>query len=221
MRVCRCPECGASLQIRDTNREFAFCEYCGSKIMLDDYRSTQRIIDEARIKQAETDRIVRLRSLELDGEKHTFRTILTIIWVILSIIILAICIINVTFGKDRFVSEFFLIFYIGGPIIGGGAYLLFKFLPDQEYKKTVVRNGGIIFPESVFPLSDQHYETMETTLRNLGFRNITCVNKHDITLGLLQKPGKVDSVSVGGESLQSAGSAYMPDTPIVITYHGR
>ena len=55
MRVCACPSCGAELSILNTNREFAFCEYCGAKIMLDDLRITEKIIDVAQLKRIEFD----------------------------------------------------------------------------------------------------------------------------------------------------------------------
>ncbi len=55
MRTCNCPNCNANLTIDDENRDFAFCQYCGVKIMLDDYRSTHRVVDEAKIKQAEVE----------------------------------------------------------------------------------------------------------------------------------------------------------------------
>ena len=52
MRAFICPSCHASLSINNANRDFAFCEYCGAKIMLDDYRTTRRIIDEAKLIRA-------------------------------------------------------------------------------------------------------------------------------------------------------------------------
>ena len=66
MRACKCPGCGAELNIDDNNRDFAFCQYCGAKIMLDDYRSTQRIVDEARLKEAE----IKMRQLEMEERKQ-------------------------------------------------------------------------------------------------------------------------------------------------------
>lgn len=56
MRQCVCPSCGSNLSINDTNRDFAFCEFCGAKIMLDDYRMTQRIVDEAELRRLELER---------------------------------------------------------------------------------------------------------------------------------------------------------------------
>ena len=51
----RCPACGADLSV-DSTREFSFCSYCGSKVILNnDNEHVYRTIDEAGIKQAETD----------------------------------------------------------------------------------------------------------------------------------------------------------------------
>ncbi len=62
-----CPNCGAQLQV-DPSRGHAFCQYCGSKLLFDDGSTTininQRIIDEARLKEAE----VRLKELEYRKE---------------------------------------------------------------------------------------------------------------------------------------------------------
>ena len=69
MRSCLCPNCNAQISL-DENREFGFCQYCGAKIMLDDFRSTHRVIDEARIKEAETERIIRLKELELEEKEN-------------------------------------------------------------------------------------------------------------------------------------------------------
>lgn len=60
MRKLECPGCGANLELKDNSREFAFCEFCGAKIMFDDYRSSQHItkhiIDEAEIKRIEAEK---------------------------------------------------------------------------------------------------------------------------------------------------------------------
>ena len=65
MRECVCSKCGATLSLNDTNRDFAFCEFCGAKIMFDDYRMTQHIIDEAKIKKVEVEQEkVKLKALQ-------------------------------------------------------------------------------------------------------------------------------------------------------------
>lgn len=62
----KCPECNASLSIEE-GRTQCFCQYCGTKILLDDGSTTHtyRKIDEARLKEAE----VRLRELEIEQEE--------------------------------------------------------------------------------------------------------------------------------------------------------
>ncbi len=63
-----CPKCGAELSI-DMDKKQAFCQYCGAKLMIEDensYTINQRIIDEARIKEAE----LRMKELEFEREKE-------------------------------------------------------------------------------------------------------------------------------------------------------
>ena len=50
----KCPECGATLDVEE-GKKFYFCNYCGSKILIDDgnTNNTNRIVDEARIREAE------------------------------------------------------------------------------------------------------------------------------------------------------------------------
>ena len=62
-----CPNCGAELEL-DAERTQAFCTYCGNKLYIEDdsIRITNRIIDEARLKEAE----VRLKELEYQHERE-------------------------------------------------------------------------------------------------------------------------------------------------------
>lgn len=62
----KCPECDANLSIEE-ERTQCFCQYCGTKILLDDGGKTYtyRKIDEARLKEAE----VRLRELEIEEKE--------------------------------------------------------------------------------------------------------------------------------------------------------
>lgn len=226
MRTCNCPNCNASLTIDDQDREFAFCQYCGAKIMLDDYRSTQRIVDEAKMRQVEADREIRLRELKIKEaqmhQRNQLRKILTYIWIgsIFAVALLCLIVWGIG-GEDGGLYAFGCLFYIGGPIVGGGAYLIFKVIPEKEDEKELVQNGGIKFPRNLGELSEQNYVTIQQKLLSAGFRNVTCINMHDVTLGLLQKPGMVESITVNGENVVSGGKIYMPDVPIVITYHGK
>ena len=118
-------------------------------------------------------------------------------------------------------AAFLCLIYVGGPIVGGGAYLIFKVIPDKEIERELLQNGGVRAPKNLGVLSEQNYVAVQQTLLNAGFYNITCINMHDVTLGLLQKPGLVESVTVNGKPFVFGGKVYMPNVPIVITYHGR
>ena len=63
-RIMKCPSCGADLTIKNENRAFLFCEYCGTKIDLIDSRVEHHIVDEARIIEAETERQNRQENIE-------------------------------------------------------------------------------------------------------------------------------------------------------------
>lgn len=220
----KCPECGASLPIEE-GRKQVFCSYCGTKVMVtNENEYIYRHIDEADVKKAETDRIIRMRQQELDAQLNAqntgIRKILTTIWLILSLIILAICVVKIAF-LDDFITGFLMLFYVGGPVIGGGGYLIFKLIPEKESDKVLLNGGGIRFPKDIMPLSDKNYESVRSALEAAGLTNVKCVNMHDVTLGLLQKPGKVESISVNGTNITTGGRVYMPNTPIIITYHGK
>ena len=57
-RTVKCPGCGADLTVKDDNRDFMFCEFCGTKIRLDDYQETHRFVDEARIQESRYEFVV-------------------------------------------------------------------------------------------------------------------------------------------------------------------
>ena len=89
-----CPQCGANLQIEE-GREFAFCSYCGTKVMMsNENEHIVRTIDEAGIKQAETDRIVKLRQLDMEEKSSISRKNLIIVWLVATAILLIIGIIG-------------------------------------------------------------------------------------------------------------------------------
>ena len=64
----KCPECGASLDVEE-GRKNLFCSYCGSKVMINNENEhIYRHIDEARIKEAEIEREIKLKQMEIESE---------------------------------------------------------------------------------------------------------------------------------------------------------
>ena len=74
-RTVKCPGCGADLTVKDDNRDFMFCECCGTKVRLDDYQETHRFVDEARMRKNLSLR----RWSRRDGEPKTLTKLLLLI----------------------------------------------------------------------------------------------------------------------------------------------
>ena len=222
----KCPECGASLPIEE-GRTQVFCSYCGTKVIVtNDNEYIYRHIDEAGVKQAETDRMIRLRQLELEEaqaqQNAKLRSTLMKIWIPVSGIIILIGLGLMFFGGDMGpIYGFDFLAFVRGPIVGGGAYLIFKHIPERENDKVKLQNGGIRFPKGLEPFTEKNFEVIQSALRNAGFTNISCINMHDLTFGILQKPGKVEKITVDGKDITAGGKVYMSNIPITITYHGK
>lgn len=65
-----CPNCNANLDDIDSSRPFCYCQYCGTKIALDDgtIRKETHIYDEAKIKETESSERVKMREIDVERE---------------------------------------------------------------------------------------------------------------------------------------------------------
>lgn len=80
----KCPECNAELKV-NPDREFIYCEYCGTKILLDKEEKITRTIDEAEIRKAEAEEKIKIKEIESDEKKHKYlliEMVVTIIFII-------------------------------------------------------------------------------------------------------------------------------------------
>jgi DNA-directed RNA polymerase subunit RPC12/RpoP len=65
----KCPGCGASIQLPE-GRKTGYCNYCGTQIAIESTNEhITRHIDEAKLKRAETEAIVRLKELEMEQRR--------------------------------------------------------------------------------------------------------------------------------------------------------
>ena len=80
MNTIVCPKCGKTLTVSDPSRTFVFCEYCGTKINLNvnvnlNYSKsehTERIVDEAKIKNAENvNRVIGVFASPFEAHQRT------------------------------------------------------------------------------------------------------------------------------------------------------
>ena len=109
----RCPGCGATVHFEPGQKK-AFCNYCGSTVAVEDAEEhVTRNIDEADLKRAETEQLIRLKELELrerEMEREAKRKPLKIGGCILLGVIGAVCLI-VGFGDWNHTS--FGVTYVG------------------------------------------------------------------------------------------------------------
>ena len=94
MNSIKCPECNATLPIEE-GRSQCFCSYCGAKIIItNENEHIYRHINEAKVKQAETERLVELKRLELEEKKRKTETRIRILKIVITIllgIVAAVC----------------------------------------------------------------------------------------------------------------------------------
>ena len=84
----QCPNCGSELKI-EKSRAFAYCSYCGTKIIIDN--SNERVyrrIDEAELKWAEVDREIKMRELDLEEQTVKHRKYMIALWIIALVVLI-------------------------------------------------------------------------------------------------------------------------------------
>ncbi len=234
MKVCKCPQCGANLAFTD-DRDVGYCEFCGTKISFEDMRVTQRIIDEAEMKRAETEQLREKHRIEVEQKKmeeeerqkleaKNFREkrmrehgILKKVYFIVSAVLLLASIIS--FLRDAYLVGTLMVLLLLIFMLLDGIYIFSDF-PKKTEEKLQFLNGAIRFPRNLEPFQGKNYDEISEALARAGFRNIQCVNLRDLTFGILKKPNTVEEVCINGAPILSGGQIYMPDTPIKIKYHG-
>ena len=74
----KCTGCGANLSV-DSNREFLFCEHCGTKLMVDKEEQTVNYNDGAKIKEAEVKETLGKMSFFANAENRNRTHLLAIL----------------------------------------------------------------------------------------------------------------------------------------------
>ena len=70
MYAFKCPQCGGNLEA-DEERDFIFCQFCGTKIQMNK-------IDKSELRIKEMEHEERMKDKEIEAEKHENRTQLLI-----------------------------------------------------------------------------------------------------------------------------------------------
>ena len=207
----KCPECGASLDVEE-GRQQIFCSYCGTKVMVqNDNEYIYRLIDEASIKQAEADKIVQLRKLEIIERKRAEAAKVKRVKIIVSILmgILGIGLMIAGAGMGGLV----------GLLVLEGVMFIW-ILSDKDKEDDELDFGDKVkVPSGISGYESKSYSAIEAMFVSAGFTNVRCVPLNDLTMGLLKKPGMVQSITIRGKEITSGGKKFSPDAPVVISYH--
>ena len=210
----KCPQCGADLSVENT-REFSFCQYCGTKVMLNNENEyIYHTIDEAGIKQAETDRIVKLRQLDIEEKSNFSRRALIIVWLAAIAILLLSGIIGFAVGNE----SMGLMCMCGAMMTGmwGGMGLF-----DDKKKKTHMAVGAneVAITEAMVDCSGRNYNSVVMLFKGAGFMNVTALPLNDLSMLNQKKNGQVEEVAINGNNEFEEGDIYPKNSNVLITYH--
>ncbi len=213
----KCPECSADLQIED-GREYAFCTYCGAKVMIaNDNEHIYRTIDEARIRQAETDRMVRMRELDMEEKSSVSKKVLIIIWLTAVIVLLVLGIVGFAAGNEGLGGISLLLLM---NVAGWGALGLFG-NDDKKKRKRTISADEVVITSAMMDCVGYHYNKAVILYKNAGFTNINAIPLHDLTRFNLKKEGMVESVTINGEEDFDEDEVYPKNASVLITYHSK
>lgn len=84
--------------------------------------------------------------------------------------------------------------------------------------KTIAQNEGKISAGYYKDLVGKDYKTVEAHFEAAGFTDIQLVDLEDSGLMFWSK-GKVDTISVGGDTSFESSDWFYPDTKVIISYH--
>lgn len=207
----KCPECGASLDVEE-GRQQIFCSYCGTKVMVqNDNEYIYRHIDEASIKQAEADKIVQLRKLEIIERKRAEAAKVKRVKIIVSILVGII-------GIGLMIAGAGMGGLVGLLVLEGVMFIWI--LSDKDKEDDELDFGDKVkVPSGISGYESNSYSAIEAMFVSAGFTNVRCVPLNDLTMGLLKKPGMVQSITIRGKEITSGGKKFSPDAPVVISYH--
>ena len=140
------------------------------------------------------------------------RKTLTVIWAILTLAIMTAAVVTMfsqgTKEMPGWAGGLLFLLYAGIPVIGGGAILVFRYLPDKERERVLSRQGGIRFPRGLGPFPGKRCRPVAEALRSAGFTDIRCGDPDG---------GIIETLTVDGETGPFGGRMYRPDAPVVIT----
>ncbi|SEL86035.1 hypothetical protein SAMN04487770_11946 [Butyrivibrio sp. ob235] len=211
----KCPECGANLSI-ENGRESAFCSYCGAKVIVNNENEhIYRNIDEARIKEAETDRLIKLKQLEMEEKESVSQKVFIILWLAATAILLLIGIVGMAIHNSGMGLCILLAMNVG--CIG----VLVLLTKNKNKRRIIAGTNEAVISSAMADNSNKNYNSIAMLFRGAGFSNVKVVPLHDLNVFNQMKNGQVESVTIDGNSEFEEGDVFSKNASVLITYHCR
>lgn len=212
INVLKCPRCGADLPIEE-GREKRFCSYCGTPIIItNENEHIHRHIDEAQLKEAETEQMVRMRQIDMEEKSIAAGKKLIVIWVAATVVLIIIGIIGMTIEN----TGMGLCFLLG---ISVGLFGLSDFSKKKKNTRKYVGSNEVIITEVLEDFFDKNFNSVEMLYKTAGFSNVTTVPLNDLKISKTKKNGKVDEVTINGSSDFCEGDVFHKSAVVLIMYH--
>ena len=191
MKKVVCPCCGARIEADMNGRDSVFCTYCGCQISLYDNRSEYTINKNINVnKGIRVDKAIQHRYTD-DAKilKERNRA-----------------------REER--TTWIILAVMMAVLIGFGA-IMASIERIEEHK---AQKEGKISAGSSSSLIEQDYRTVVANLEAAGFTNIEVIDLNDSGLAFWND-GKVETISIGGNTSFGSSDYFYPDTKVVITHH--
>lgn len=209
-----CPYCSAPLEYEE-GKEQMYCQYCGKKILLIDENSyTFKHIDEAKIRESENNKTIRLK--ELDYEERIERKESRVKYFAYGIALIMFIAGLLTFEYSGFIGTFLV---LGGLLIFHTTYFAIQ---DRQEEKRIreLNRAGLILTNGLSNYKECDYKEVYAKLKSLGFNSIILIPLHDLSFTNLWKNGKVESITVDSEPMVM-NMPYPENGKVEIKYHSK
>lgn len=219
LKTIQCPKCGADLSIKEGRDKF-FCSYCGSQIILaNDNEHIFRHIDEAGIKQAETERILRIKEMEFkereNDKKRKSKAIAYFISLAIGIIGMFCCI------SDFMTGIIFILIAVNIAL-----FTLLESSNDEtddkkKEPKPQLNPDEVMISRAMTFFYNEQFNGAVHIFKAAGFTNVNAVPLHDLSFFNKKLNGQIDKVTINGSNDFDEGDIFKKDANVLITYHSR
>ena len=191
MKQIVCPCCGARIEADMNGRDSVFCTYCGCQISLYDNRSECNINNNINVNKDISVNKTFYHRYSDDAEiiKENNKE------------------------KERKRSTIIL---FASFVVAIGLLLTASLVDEIEEKQA--KKEGKISAGYYKDWIDQDHKTVVAHLEAAGFTNIEVIDLNDAGLAFWND-GKVESISIGGDTSFDSSDYFYPDAKVVITHH--